>query len=186
MESYHYLIETQIAEMYLFGALGIKPQFLVLHQPEEINTRQEQLSTNLFKVATSVDSLFSEAAWDQFSPALSSMEGLLREPPPPEQRTQRYNQLLKAILDALSALYDDMGIPPIPPWPWIQKHAWQPLCVRVWERPWQYWHRRGWSTLQRWGGQMRVWDHPQQYWRTSCYPTLQRWKARARTRIPRL
>jgi hypothetical protein len=104
--------ERQIAAIEEMSALTAELQFLVMHQPEEINTRREQLFTTLLKVTTSVDNRFSRAAWDQFSPALQSMEEILQEPPlSAEQRTQRYTQLLRMILEAHYALYRDMGIP---------------------------------------------------------------------------
>jgi hypothetical protein len=106
--------ERQFAVIEEVRTLAAELQFLVLHQPEEISTRREQLYTMYYKVTTSVNNLFSDAAWDQFHPASSTMEDILRGAPLPEQNTQLSNRLITTMLDALDALYQDMGIPPTP------------------------------------------------------------------------
>jgi hypothetical protein len=121
--------ERQLAVIDEMQTLAAELLLLVLHQPEEISARREQLYATLFKVATSVESLFSDAAWERFHPTLRSTEDILQEPPPPEQRIhvhQVHKEFLTATVDALAGLYQDMGILAPVPRQWMRTRIRQP------------------------------------------------------------
>jgi hypothetical protein len=150
--------ERQLAIINDVHTLAAELQFLLRYKPEDIIDRQERLYSAFHRVATSVETLFSEVAADRLHVVSEPMEYImrLREPRQLAERPQLDDQLLSALLDALAALYQDVGIPTPPPAQWMRVHAWQPLQVRIWDHPRQYWRVSGWPTLQRWGAQART------------------------------
>jgi hypothetical protein len=71
--------------------------------------------------------------------AYFKLRQLIRSPKPGELWQEFRREFLHAREAALRALYRDMRMPPTPLAPWVWEHAWQPLRVKVWERPRQYW-----------------------------------------------
>jgi hypothetical protein len=108
------LAEWQLAVIDQLTILAAELQFLLLYQPEEIDSRREQLATALYRVATRAVDLFSPPAYERFRVVLRTIENILRmsTPIPPEQGVKLHKQLLIESVDALAAFSNDMHIPP--------------------------------------------------------------------------